>query len=91
MNKMAKPREVVSLATGLSRPSREEAEAAVRTLIRWAGDDPAREGLVALQIQDLPRSGPFALAAGRDALRVAEAATERALDGTLQPVITVAA
>ena len=28
-----------------SRPSREEAEAAVRTLIRWAGDDPNREGL----------------------------------------------
>ncbi|MGO4573929.1 GTP cyclohydrolase I FolE [Microvirga sp. 2TAF3] len=28
------------------RPSREEAEAAVRTLIRWAGDDPQREGLV---------------------------------------------
>lgn len=27
------------------RPSREEAEAAVRTLIRWAGDDPNREGL----------------------------------------------
>lgn len=46
MNKMAKPSEVVSLATGLSRPSREEAEAAVRTLIRWAGDDPDREGLV---------------------------------------------
>ncbi len=31
------------IATG--RPSREEAEAAVRTLLRWAGDDPAREGL----------------------------------------------
>ena len=28
------------------RPSREEAEAAVRTLLRWAGDDPGREGLV---------------------------------------------
>jgi len=28
------------------RPSREEAEEAVRTLIRWAGDDPAREGLL---------------------------------------------
>ena len=28
------------------RPSREEAEAAVRTLIRWAGDDPTREGLL---------------------------------------------
>ncbi len=27
------------------RPSRTEAEAAIRTLIRWAGDDPAREGL----------------------------------------------
>lgn len=33
-----------------SRPSRAEAEAAVRTLIRWAGDDPAREGLL-----DTPR------------------------------------
>jgi GTP cyclohydrolase I len=30
----------------LPRPSREEAEAAVRTLIAWAGDDPAREGLI---------------------------------------------
>ena len=28
-----------------ARPSREEACAAVRTLIRWAGDDPDREGL----------------------------------------------
>ena len=28
------------------RPTREEAEEAVRTLIRWAGDDPEREGLL---------------------------------------------
>ena len=28
------------------RPSRDAAEQAVRTLIRWAGDDPDREGLV---------------------------------------------
>ncbi len=28
-----------------ARPSRAEAEEAVRTLIRWAGDDPTREGL----------------------------------------------
>ena len=28
-----------------NRPSREEAEAAVRTLLLWAGDDPDREGL----------------------------------------------
>ncbi len=27
------------------RPTRAEAEAAVRVLLRWAGDDPAREGL----------------------------------------------
>ncbi|WP_147163950.1 GTP cyclohydrolase I FolE [Pararhodospirillum oryzae] len=29
----------------IHRPSREEAEEAVRTLLRWAGDDPNREGL----------------------------------------------
>jgi GTP cyclohydrolase I len=28
-----------------ARPTRAEAEAAVRTLLRWAGDDPDREGL----------------------------------------------
>ena len=28
------------------RPSRQEAEMAVHTLLRWAGDDPAREGLI---------------------------------------------
>jgi GTP cyclohydrolase I len=33
-----------------SRPSREEAEAAVKTLLAWAGDDPEREGLL-----DTPR------------------------------------
>jgi GTP cyclohydrolase I len=43
---VAKP---ASLPT-LKRPTREEAEAAVRTLIAWAGDDPAREGLL-----DTPR------------------------------------
>ena len=30
---------------GDDRPPRAEAEKAVETLIRWAGDDPAREGL----------------------------------------------
>ena len=28
------------------KPSREEAESAIRTLLSWAGDDPAREGLI---------------------------------------------
>ena len=32
--------------TTIKRPSVEEAENAVRTLIKWAGDDPDREGLV---------------------------------------------
>ena len=30
----------------MSKPTREEAEKAVHTLLRWAGDDPSREGLV---------------------------------------------
>lgn len=33
-------------AAAVKRPSREEAEAAVRTLIAWTGDDPEREGLL---------------------------------------------
>jgi GTP cyclohydrolase I len=31
--------------TAKAKPSREEAEKAVRTLLQWAGDDPTREGL----------------------------------------------
>ena len=38
------------MASAPLRPTREEAEAAVRTLIAWAGDDPTREGLL-----DTPR------------------------------------
>ena len=41
----AKP-ETQPVSKASHRPSREEAEAAVRTLIAWAGDDPSREGLV---------------------------------------------
>ena len=32
--------------TSLTKPSRAEAEAAVETLLKWAGDDPNREGLI---------------------------------------------
>jgi GTP cyclohydrolase I len=39
-----KPRPARPKATP-PRPSREEAEAAIRTLLAWAGDDPSREGL----------------------------------------------
>ena len=34
----------------IEKPSRDEAENAVRTLLRWAGEDPSREGLL-----DTPR------------------------------------
>jgi len=33
-------------AMSSARPTREEAEDAVRVLLRWAGDDPQREGLI---------------------------------------------
>lgn len=35
-----------SVVTKRPRPTREAAQAAVRTLIEWAGDDPTREGLL---------------------------------------------
>ena len=38
-------KKTVTLAEPILRPSRSEAEEAVKTLIRWAGDDPGREGL----------------------------------------------
>jgi GTP cyclohydrolase I len=34
------------LRTTLNRPDRAEVEAAFRTIIRWAGDDPYRDGLI---------------------------------------------
>ena len=39
----AKPK---SITTFTNRPSKEEAMAAVRTLLAWAGDNPDREGLI---------------------------------------------
>jgi len=51
MDASARPSAVKSLSPKIAvRPTREEAEEAVRTLIAWAGDDPAREGLL-----DTPR------------------------------------
>ncbi len=47
MNMIVKPETETAIAElSEGRPSRAQAEEAVRTLIRWAGDDPAREGLV---------------------------------------------
>lgn len=41
-----RPVEVAEWLAQPHRPPREAAEAAVRTLIEWAGDDPTREGLL---------------------------------------------
>jgi GTP cyclohydrolase IA len=46
MDVCAKPRQPATAIATIQRPSREEAEAAVRTLLAWAGDDPGREGLL---------------------------------------------
>lgn len=50
MDALAKDRTLIgnfgSDAEGLIKPTREEAMAAVRTLLAWAGDDPRREGLL---------------------------------------------
>lgn len=43
---MAKTRKTASTGKSSARPGRADAEEAVRTLIRWAGDDPQREGLL---------------------------------------------
>lgn len=39
-------KKTLSIAANNPKPSREEAEEAVRTLLRWSGDDPSREGLL---------------------------------------------
>jgi GTP cyclohydrolase IA len=49
MNDFVNPQSL-GVAETAARPSREDAEAAVRTLIAWAGDNPSREGLA-----DTPR------------------------------------
>src|SRR3974390_2247659 len=46
LGQRTKPRASARSHPSSARPSRAEAEEAVRTLIRWAGDDPEREGLL---------------------------------------------
>jgi GTP cyclohydrolase IA len=47
MDKVVNSKRTRASSSAPARPTREEAESAVRTLIRWAGDDPDREGLLA--------------------------------------------
>jgi GTP cyclohydrolase I len=57
-------------STTPTRPSREEAEAAVRTLIAWAGDDPNREGLLETPARVAKAYGELFAGYGQDAAAV---------------------
>ena len=50
MDALARDRTLIGVAgvdlEAVKKPSREDAMAAVRTLIAWAGDDPRREGVI---------------------------------------------
>ena len=58
---------------------------------RTALEMPKREGMTTLVIEGLPRSGPFAIEAGRRAFSAAREATQRALDQRWSEVVTVLA
>jgi len=62
------------------RPSRAEAEAAVRTLIRWAGDDPDREGLHDTPARVVKSYGQFFAGYGEDPVAIL-ARTFEEIDG----------
>ncbi|MGE0221673.1 MAG: GTP cyclohydrolase I FolE [Acetobacteraceae bacterium] len=46
MNVVTSPNRRAAPVVSPAKPTREEAEDAIRTLLRWAGDDPNREGLL---------------------------------------------
>ena len=63
---LARPAE----ARETARPSQHEAEAAVRTLIAWAGDDPDREGLLETPARVAKAYGEFFAGYAQDAREV---------------------
>jgi GTP cyclohydrolase IA len=67
MDASTKPQTATAVpAHAFPRPSREEAEAAVRTLIAWAGDDPTREGLLETPRRVTKAYGEFFAGYGQD-------------------------
>lgn len=66
MDACAKPRQPATAVASFTRPSREEAEAAVRTLLAWAGDDPGREGLMDTPKRVTKAFGEFFAGYGQD-------------------------
>ena len=68
MDAQSKPIGAVSMSTAAyPRPTQAEAEAAVRTLIAWAGDDPTREGLIETPSRVARAYGEFFAGYGQDA------------------------
>ena len=63
-----------------SRPDRAEAERAVRTLLRWAGDDPDREGLLGTPDRVLRAYGEFFAGYREDPVKVLERTFEETAD-----------
>jgi GTP cyclohydrolase IA len=57
------------------RPTRAEAEAAVRTLLAWSGDDPAREGLAQTPQRVVDAFGEYFSGYGQDAVALLQEAT----------------
>jgi GTP cyclohydrolase I len=62
------------------RPSREEALEAVRTLIRWAGDDPEREGLLGTPDRVVRSYAEFFSGSGEDPVALLQRTFEE-MDG----------
>ena len=68
------------MRSAAGRPSRAEAEEAVRTLLRWAGDDPEREGLVGTPDRVLRAYGEFFAGYNEDPVSVLERTFEETAD-----------
>jgi len=61
-----------------AKPTREKAEAAVRTLIEWAGDDPDREGLVGTPGRVVRAYEEFFAGYGEDPVEILQTTFEEA-------------
>ena len=76
--KPSQPLTVVEGARATGLPSKAEAQAAVRTLIRWTGEDPDREGVVATPDRVVRAYQDFYSGYGQDAIKELRAALEPA-------------
>jgi len=69
-----------------SKPERAEVEAAIRTIIRWAGDDPGREGLIETPARVVRALEEFFSGYGEDPAEILQKSFEE-IDGYDEMVI----